>query len=81
MHLKEKAAVNSRLVKRDHKPFVTESSSEQLVHSYLLQVCLQLATCVDPGCLCWEEILDTLTQTGRIDTISVLSHEFYVSDC
>lgn len=73
VHSKGKAAATGRLVKRDHEPFVAEYYSEPLVHSYLFQVCLQPARYVDPGCLCWEGILDTVQETGSIDAISVTS--------
>lgn len=66
-------ATTYRLAKRDHKPFVGEYYSELLVHSDLFQVCLPPARHVDPGCLCWEGILDTLQETGSIDAISVPS--------
>lgn len=73
MHSKGKAAATGTLVKRDHEPLVAECYSEPLVHSYLFQVCLQPAMCVDPGCLCWEGILDPLQETGSTDAISAPS--------
>lgn len=73
VHSKGKAAAAGRSVKRDHEPFVAEFYSEQLVHSYLFQVRLQSARHVDPGCLCWEGILNAVRQTGGIDAISVPS--------
>lgn len=73
MHSKGKAADSGRLVKRNHEPFVAEYYSEQLVHSYLFQVCLQPARHVDPGCIFWEGVSDTFIQTGCIDAISVPS--------
>lgn len=80
MHSKGKAAATGRLVKRDHKPFVAEHYSEELVHSYLFQVCLQPARHVDPGCLCWEGML--LLDKRAVLMLSVfLLSEFYVSGC
>lgn len=69
MHSKGKAADSGILVKRNHEPFVVEYYSDQLVHSYLFQVCLQTARHVDPGCIFWEGLLDTCVQTGCIDAI------------
>lgn len=60
VHSKGEAAATGGLVKRDHEPFVAEYYTEQLVHSYLFQICLQPARHVDPGCLYWEGILGTL---------------------
>lgn len=69
MHSKGKAADSGRLVKRNHEPFLAEYYSEQLVHSYLFQVCLQPARHVDHGCIFWEGVSDTFIQTGCIDVI------------
>lgn len=69
MHSKGKGADSGRLAERNHEAFVAGFYSEQLVHSYLFQVCLQPARCVDPGCIFWKGLSDTFIQTGCIDAI------------